>query len=795
MKKIFRGIISAILAASVLASPAYAAVGVQTDEETQISEDAVLPETSENRIYLQNDMRAVFVTPEVDYTQDSDLTKLCTEIIGFGMNAVIINTSSEDEDFYEYELDKTSPVITDMINAAHNANLCVYLTLDVNSLVERVLSGGGGLKEGFAAAAHKFAMKYTCEGIILTNYYAKNTEETYAEYLRSGSGIGYENWLYETNRYIFRTVSEAVHKTSNTTAVGIFIEDMWANSSSKEGGSDTDDQIQAYFDGYSDTKKYIEDGCADFAMVKAYGSTEDYSLNFEKVVSWWYDLCEKSGAKCYVCHLNERLGNKSGWNEDQLLRQLTVMNDNFENIGGSAFHSLVSLQENILNSAVTLKKYYADQINTQSLFEGLEMVTPQSTNFITYDPTVKFMGTFDENFDVYFDGKKIELNEVGNFLIQKDLAVGANSFTIEHKGKKINYYIERRVEIFQSIENTGNITVAGKTKIALSAVAYSGATVCAIINGETIMLKEKQTGEQIGENSSYSKFIGYYTVPDGIVDQTQELGNITFYGNYMGSEKTMIGGSVTISAKPAPPKTDIKYELLPDQSTAGTGEVVGTIDPIVEDVPGEYVTYVKVINNNTDVFDAATAGSVPTPVFSQMPAGTLDYYDSSSDGYISTTSGRRYAEESVTTFTDTGLGYNALYVRSVGNVGGKSFIELSLDYRTSFNVTTSQSFVEGYDGPFGVTSFDAQYIYITFDNVTSVTALPDFSSCSLFSEGEWETVTEGGIPKFRMKLKLRQAGIYSGVTASYDENKNLTLLFPVPTATLSGKTMQDFRFF
>lgn len=797
MKKLLRGIISALLCLSIISTTAFAATGEDTSGTAQTG-GAEAPQTTqtapaqtESKIYLQSDMRAVFLTPNIDFAADTDLSELCTEIIGMGMNAVVVHSTGENEDFYDFELDKTDGILNDMITAAHGANLCVYLTLDVNSLVKKVLESGGGLKEGFTAAVHKFAMKYNCEGIILTNYYTENTPEMYAEYLRSGSGIGYENWLYETNRYIIRTVSEAIRKTSNTTAVGIFMEDMWANASAKEGGSDTADTKQAYFDGFCDTKSYVESGLADFVMLKAYGSTEDIALNFEKVVSWWYELAEKSGVKCYVCHLNERIGSKSGWNEDQLLRQLTIMDEHFQNLGGSAFNSYASLHDNVLNTADTLKKYFADQINTQTLFEGLEMVTPQYTNFVTYDPTVKFMGTFDENFDVYFDGRKIELNERGNFLITKDLNVGGNSFTIEHKGKKINYYIERRVEVLKSVENVNNITVAGGTKIIIGAIAYSGSSVSASINGQIVNLKETASGEQIGEDSSYSEFVGYYTAPKGIVGKTQELGNISFYGNYMGFEKYMTGGSITVEAlpEPTPPKEDIKVDIIPDQSTKGTGEIVGRIDPIIDDVPGEYVTYVKVLGNNTDVLSAETTGRVPTPEFSQMPANTIDYYKSSSDGYVITTSGKRYREDYVTTFTDTGLGYNALYVKAVGNVSGRSFITLSLDYRTSFNITTSQEFVEGYDGPFGVTNFNAQYIYITFDNVTSVTALPSFINCALFSAGEWEHVEEDGIPKFRMKLKLRQPGIYSGVTATYDDEKNLQLMFPVPTPTLSGKTI------
>lgn len=801
MKKLLKGILSAITAAGILACTAYAEMGglggLVTDADNaggaaganDSPHVAAPPQSSESRIYLQNGMRAVAVTPGADFETDgSDLADMCDEIRGYGMNAVIVNSVGEDGAFYNLELTAESrDIINKAIESAHSANLTAYVTLDVGSLADMVAGEGGGLKEGFSAAAHKFAMKYNCEGVILTNYYTADSDETYAEYLRSGSGIGYENWLYETNRYIFRTVSEAVRKTTNTTAFGMLIEDMWANASSNEDGSDTADEKQALYDGHCDTKRYVEDGYADFFLVKAYGSTEDYALNFKSVVEWWYDLARENNVRAYVCHLNERIGVYSGWHEDQLLRQLAVMED-MDKLGGSAFNSLSALRDNTLDSRETLIKYFNEQINTEKLFEDLEMVSPTQLSYTTYDATAKFMGTFDPNFDVYFDGSKIILNEVGNFYIPKDLSVGWNYFSIEHKGKRYNYSIERVVDVMKSVDSTAAVRVEGGTTLTFTAVAYSGSDVTVTINGDTISLQEMSTSEGYVEaNGSYSQFVGYYTVPEGIIGQEQYLGTAYYYADYMGYHEGMDGITVTVAAKPEPPKTDIKFDLIPDQSELGTGEIVGHIDPIYTEE--DNVTYVRVSNNYTDVLDAKTTGKVPSPMFSQMPAGTLDYYSDSSDGFITTTSGKRYRSEYVTTFTDTGLGYNALNVEEIGNSGGRSYMKILLDYKTSFNVTTSQSFVQGYEGPFGVTSFNAQYIYITFDNVTSVTKLPGFDYCTLFSAGEWETVEENGIPKFRMKLTLRQAGIYSGVSAYYSDDGELILSFSVPTATLAGKTI------
>lgn len=791
MKKLLRKIMCAALALCIGLSTAaaYAQPADSAQEEQAVS----VAVERENRVYLRDGMRAVTLTPGLDFCKNgasdaelsAELSQLSAEIMGYGMNTVLINTNYEDGVYYDLELNSGTSVLGSAIEYFRGAGLSVFVVLDVNALITRLSQQGIGIKSGFSAAVHKFAMKYACDGIILTNYYMQNDGTVYSQYMESGSGIGYENWLYETNEYIIRTISEVTRRTNNAVAVGLMINDMWANKSSNELGSPTEDTVQALYDGFADTKKYIEKQYVDFAMVKAYGSTSDYALNFDSVVGWWYDLCEQNGAKTYVVHLNERVG-RTNWNEDQLLRQLTVLED-YENIGGSVFNSYYSLKENPLGTTDTLLKYFDEQINTDTIFEDLEMISPTSLSFVTYDSTVKFMGTFDENFDVYFDGQRITLNEAGNFYFNEPLSVGWNSFIIQHKGKQYNYTIERRIDVLTGIGQTSDIIVEGGAQIALVAVAYSGAAVSASIGGQTINLKEQEgSAEEIGANSSYAKFVGYYTAPAGIVGQQQRLGEITYYAAYSGYDEYMTGGSVTVEAKPEPVK-DIIAELLEDQSAVGTGEVVGTMPPIVDET--ENVQYIKVLENYTNVYDGMTSGDIPTPTFCQLPAGTLDYVRSQSGGYITTTSGKRFALEDVKTFYDTGLGENALLVKEIGNHGGKSYIKLKLDYKSSFNITTSVQYHNDLYGEYGVDSFGAQEVYITFDNITSVTKLPSFEACSLFSGGKWETVEENGVPKFRLTLTLTQAGIYSGCGAYYDENGDLMLTFAVPTATLSGKVI------
>lgn len=802
MNRLLKGVLGAVLSLSILSGAAYALPQTEEADATSEVQQSASQEdditaadlvSGESMVFLPNGMRAVTLVPGTDFCTGEqtdaalaeELPALFEELSGYDMNAVLIQSDNESEKYYDLDMTSGRGVLGSVIDKAHEYGFSAYVQLDVNSLASEVIAQGGGLKAGFSAAVHKFAMKYACEGILLSDYYTSDTPEMYAEYMRSGSGIGYENWLYESNEYMIRTLSEVIHRTSNTTAVGLLITDMWANSSSNEEGSRTADTVQALYDGFCDTREYIRHGYADMVMVKAYGTDSDASLGFDNVVSWWYDLAEENGVKLYVLHLNDRIGQYSGWYEDQLLRQLLIM-ESYDDIGGSCFNSLQGLRNNYLGSTDTLMKYFDEQINTSTLFDTLQMTSPTQTSFVTYDSTVKFMGTFDENFDVFFDGEKVKLNEAGNFYFQKELKVGRNTFVIEHKGKKVYYTIERQVDVLRSIAQTKDIVVEGGSRVTLEAVAYSGSKVSAVIAGQTVTLKEKSgASEDLDANSDYAKFVGYYRVPAGIVGEKQSLGSTSYYANYRGIEEYMTGGSITVEAEPEPPK-EVESNFV-DESSVGTGEVVGTIAPVV--TSSEYVTYIKTLNNYTKVYDSQTTGGMPSPVLSQLPAGSLDYYKTNSGDYVISTSGRRYKASDVTTFYDTGLGTNALFVKAVGNSNGNSYLKIHLDYKSTFNVTAPVTFVDQADGPYGVSSYSPTKVEIVFDNVTSVTKLPDFNSCSLFSAGSWDTVERNGVPKFRLTLTLRQAGIYSGCGAYYDENGDLMITFNVPTASLSGKVI------
>lgn len=768
---------------------ALAGEGTINEESSEIT----TPQIIKPMLSLHENLRATIIN--IDDFDDEDyenqLSEKIEELISYGLNGVYINPYGESS-YYDTDMNNDDDRLKKTLDVITKYGLHKYVYFDISKTLESCPEDK--FKNDYLVSeAHRFALKYHCNGIILTGFYSENTSEYYEEYMKIGSGIGYKNWLYDIVESRFKMVCDVIHLTDNTIAVGIDALDVWANVDTDENGSETYAYFEAYIDGYADTKKYIEKKYVDFISADASGSLTDYYIPFDLLTEWWSELSASTGVPVYFTHHNEKIGMEDGWlSEDQLLRQLAIV-DEYDSCNGSVFYSADSLSENIMGTTDTLVKYFNEQINVDTLFEELVMTSPYYLNYSTDEISATFMGTFDENFDVYFDGEKLELNEAGNFYFEQPLEIGMNTFSISHKDKYLYYNIERRINVLKSVGSAiseGKVMrVDGETSISVVAVAYKGATVTATINGTTIKLTENTKSDDVDINSTYASFTGKYKVPKGIIGEEQYLGKIEISASFMGYSRTYIGAEVIVN-EVEPPKEEIKIEteIPEDQSSFGTGEVVGTLSAgIGED---QQVSFIKINKNFAYIFDGNNTDSVNPPDCGQLPEGTLEYYYGAWDEYYTTLSGKRFLAEDCELLEGVGLGLNPLYVNSIGNFNGDSIISMKLEDKIAFTVTPiGNEYHSGYDGDFYLDDFTAQYIYITFDNVTSVTALPSFDTCSVFSAGKWEQVMVGNVPKFRLVLKLRQPGVYAGNSATYDAEGNLIFKFQILTNDISNMTI------
>jgi N-acetylmuramoyl-L-alanine amidase len=733
--------------------------------------------------YLPGNMRGVILrpAPETGKFREEDFD----ELISLSMNTVIIATSDEENIYYNTDMNKSrdnaSDYLSIAIDCAARRGLNVFLTFDINT----VLYGNNDSQSSLntlITEIHKFTLKYPSDGIILKNYYSVRNEDSFKQYMGLGAGIGYDNWLYESTESFFKTAADTVRLTDNNIPVGIMLNNF---------------TYVTYETGFADTRAFVQNGHADFALVNAPDAltSSAVSIPFEQIIEHWGGICDTASVPMYVIHHNQKVGEPiNDWNlHDQLIRQLSAAKK-APAYKGSIFHSHPDLMENRLNSTQNLQKFFNDQINEDTLFEDLTIHSPRSQSFSTNDAFAIFQGTYDSNFDVYLNNSQITLNEAGNFYLEKPLNVGMNYFTLNHKGKEVTYSIDRRVvslhSIDASIANGRVLEVEGGTIITIGATAYRGADVTATLNGKTVRLTQQSYNlEDASLNASYAPFVGTYIVPAGIIGQTQNLGTITVTADMSGNVRQAVGASVRVIALPEPPPPPPVVETpIIDQHSAGSGEVVGRIGAVR--TPNTPVHFVRVLNNNTATLPGNTTGDIPNPEFSRLPAGTIDYYRATVGNYHVTDNGRRVGSGGSELISGVGIGDNDLVVLSSGNTGRRSYFEISLDHRISFNVRAAGlNFSTAWGGDFNVDDFNATHIYIDFDNVTSVTKLPSFDNNLVFSGGRWETPTINGVPKFRLILELRRRGVYAGSFAQYNAEGNLMLTFPVITSSVAGMSI------
>ncbi len=748
-------------------SPADVVTDDTASSEGNIDEGEYISQ-AQSHYSFPDEMRSVTITPGYDYFKDSsqsaeitqsEIDEILNKLDSYQMNSIIIDTSYNGKAYFDLSasLSLNELSIKQLIESAKDRLYYVYINLDMNFILNQPENASLNERVDYITQiAHKFSGKYFIDGVILSGYYRQKSVENYAYYMDIGSGIGFENWLLENGAYAFSLVSKAIHKTDNTIPVGIRITNAWANSSENPSGSETNDSFQALTDGFSDTVGYLKSGLADFIMLEISGSISDSNLPFNNVVSWWSQRSTEAAVPMFLLHENEKLN--SAWAIDEVVKQLVAAR-NIPRYQGSAFTSYSQLASGSESTKVLLD-YYNDTLNEEALNTELTIVSPTQRTFTTYEPTVKFQGTYDSNFNVYFNDQLIVLNEAGNFYYEEDLKIGHNTFTIRNKSNTIVYKIERKIEVIKSIEPVSNMTVEGKTTINVSAVAYKGSKVSATLNGKTISLTET-SGQWEGSdpNSNYAKYVGSFTAPQGIVLKEQYLGNIVITGNYNGIyTKTLTGGAVTISALPE----DIKPTQL-----------------------------IQVTTDNALTYNYYTTNKVPDPDSPRLPAGTYDYFIKkvTYDGvdYYLTESKKRILAADAKMVSGYTFGENNLSVVSTYMDNSDTVIKLQMNTPIPFSIKYNPT--NYYTGGFGnyyVKNFTATSVVIDFDYLSNVSGTPSMPSGALFNGASWSSYESGGQMKYQLKLNLSQAGIFNGVTTSYSSDGTLTLRFNGYNNSLAG---------
>ncbi|MDF2566823.1 MAG: N-acetylmuramoyl-L-alanine amidase, partial [Oscillospiraceae bacterium] len=301
-------------------------------EEPQIPVEDVKP----LNLNLPSDLRAFYLSPKTDFynnVNDSEqvisnkIKSVVDKTKALGFNSLVVDTKLDNTFIYDSDYaDHTKVDALKMIQEqAQDAGLSVYAVYYVNSALQKESSDTKTyLNFDKINALSDFVKNYNLDGVLLDDYYSQKNADTYSGYMTFGGNIGYEQWLTQNTSYLISSAINAAHDVSNTTAVGLLLDPVWATKTQNKNGIDVKSNFSALKNGFADTKQMLEKKLADFVAVKSLFAIDDPSQPFEKVVKWWGAVSSKSQTPLYVVHDGTKVctANKGWAGYDQLTRQV-----------------------------------------------------------------------------------------------------------------------------------------------------------------------------------------------------------------------------------------------------------------------------------------------------------------------------------------------------------------------------------------------------------------------------------------------------------------------------------------
>ena len=673
----------------------------------------------------------------------------------WGINTLMIDCFYDNKALH---LTSTMPSVADydilqvLVEAAKSQGMFVYGIYDLSlvsqgSEVRRISVVNTENINRSLASLEEFAK--TCgdlDGVIFTGYYNSPSSQAYADYMESGGGEGYANYLQDNSYGLVAQASRLMRRTAPAVEVGLYISHPWANASENEEGSQTQAEFTALVDGGADTRAFLRDKLATFVLVENYNSLVTSQAAFDGLASWWIAEGMEEGYPVYMeLASSKACTDEAGWTSpDQLARQLFRLDD-LGGVDGCSFDSLSALAANPETSTDLVVGYYNETVSESHILRDLVFTNPSSYQFTTFERELYITGASDPNFDVLMDGEKIETDQNGFFAVTVPLEPGQNIINFSHKDRERQFVIQREVQIIQSVSPTGSMAVDGGTEVTVDVVAYQDAQVSGTIGGQSFTLTVNETVEDEElRGTSYKHFTGTFVTPSA-TDSVQNMGSIQIYAAWEGLSDSRQGASVTVNKRVA----------------VGDGVLV------------------RVTSEFAETFPTARLNNISDPDYFPLPKGTMDYavgdevvYREGSNvyRYYNLACGLRVYSDDIQGVSGGDLYENSItgiQVEADGREDGYRYTRVVL------NCQQNVPYIVRYSG--SSISFDFQY-------TTTVPSDLELTKNPLFSSATWSGST--------LTLKLRKSGAFLGYKAEYGDG-GLILTFNNPTSIENARVVVD----
>ena len=719
------------------------------------------------------------VSPEVDFSLSAtkeELLTLTDEISNNGFTTIFVNFNSGSNLFIETEQGKTA--FANLSAAAKEKALAVFGVLDLTKLAgENICSRAS--HEYIAKNLNSALTLEGLDGIMLDGVEYLGSDEDFKNYIASGTLSGFKTYRQKLLTSTVKKLAKEVRTKTPEKLLGLITDGVYATKDLLETGIDATAETQTLRDKNADVLDWMKNSLFDIVFAKANTTTFSKTLPFEKVVKWW---SENTPVNCdigFMLSSDLALKGEGDWkNPDQLGRQLKILNEINRYV--FCFNSYSSLKSNLTGSTELVYKYITGTVEEDYIMRELSITSPQKSKFTTYENSIAFIGASDPNFPLILNGKEAERTADGYFSLQKDLKVGENKFTFEHKGTTKTFNVNYRYVVVKSYAPTEALKLDGGGSIMVTALARRGSAVKAVLNGKTFPLE--MTEEQA--YSDFAEYKGLVTLPES-EEKAVSLGKIKFIGTHNSVSESFNGGKITVNKKVEETSSNISSSNNEDEGEIELPPSSGGYMNVGNKLIAEVTKY------QIETFDGNVVNDLSQPYNSYLPKGTLDYcsestiYDSSSGNtYRLLGYGKRVYTVSkgvanIRTMRGSLPGKNKLTLSKFTYEGSHTTITLKTEWRAPFKLEVAPQKYKAATGSGRgtITSATFNYVDITFCYAAEMDiVLEEISKSPVFSRAQIIKNTAD----YTLRLYLKKTGAFYGWTADYNKDGELAFKFLNP---------------
>ena len=491
---------------------------------------------------------------------------------------------------------------------------------------------------------------YDVDGIHFDDYFYPDKDrlnfkdsETYKKYKQEGQSL--EDWRRSNNDALILQVYSSIKSERTDIDFGVSPCGVWALKSNNPNGTDIKSSMEAYYQVYADTRKWVLNEWIDYICPQVYWEINHSTAPFKPIVEWWNTLVSEVDVDLYIGIAAYRGTSATAYKDSNEIKNQLDYLDKMKYVDGAIFFSYQNLKKNTAGVKDTITaKYGSGSTSTIEPIEPSEPVVGDSTDIVlaysTYtvsnDTENHFIiGVADPNYPLYVNGVEVtDRTPKGYFSYYiKGLDVGKNEYVVTQNENSKTFTVTRSEKsqssntmsefgfINNSFSPLNDYANVSGSKLTVSCTATAGAKVYATIGDYTVQLSTSTSASTDGtfKKASYS---GTFILPE--VDGNAEIGKVTFYAEKEG-QKTVVkelGNIVEVINDPDNYTVTVTKDLCdlmgsldddPDEYYMAT---LGSIDGVVAKWGGN--TKLKSGNFISNANIAKLEGSLATAIIPMM---------------------------------------------------------------------------------------------------------------------------------------------------------------------------------